>query len=401
MRVVLVVNSLGAGGTERSTAVLLPRLRDLGVNASVVALAHRDEGDEQTVRDLGFPVEILPGGPLPVRVRALRARLRALRPDVVHTAIFDADLIGRLAAAGTGIPVLASLVNTPYAPARLDDPNVAAWKLRVLREVDGITGRALVARFHAVTPGVALDAQRVLRLPAERIRVVERGRDPDELGRRDPERRARVRAGLGLVDDAPLIVTAGRQEFQKGHVHLVEAVGALAATRPDAVLAIAGRAGNATADLERAIGRLAEPRRVLVLGHRDDVADLLAAGDVFAMPSRYEGTAGAAIEALALEAPIVASDLDGTRGLLIDGVNALLVPAADPVELRRAVERVLDDPAGAQARTARGRHLFETRFTLPRSATRMVELYHEVATLPGRPAVWRLRGRRRPADGAP
>jgi hypothetical protein len=142
VRVVLVVNSLGAGGTERSTAVLLPRLRDLGVDASVVALTHRDEGDEQTVRDLGFPVEILPGGPLPVRVRTLRARLLARRPDVVHTAIFDADLIGRLAAAGTGIPVLASLVNTPYAPARLDDPNVAAWKLRVLREIDGFTGRA-------------------------------------------------------------------------------------------------------------------------------------------------------------------------------------------------------------------------------------------------------------------
>jgi glycosyltransferase involved in cell wall biosynthesis len=132
-------------------------------------------------------------------------------------------------------------------------------------------------------------------------------------------------------------------------------------------------------------------------------SDLLAAADVFAMPSRYEGTAGAAIEALALEAPIVASDLDGTRGLLIDGVNALLVPAADPVELRRAIERVLADPAGAHARTARGRHLFETRFTLARSATRMVELYHEVAALPGRPALGRARGGgdRRPAAGAP
>lgn len=385
MRVLFVINSLGAGGTERSTAVLLPRLRDLGIDAVVVCLDHRDEGDERSVRDQGFDVRVLAGGRLPARVRELRHLVGELRPDVVHTAIFDADVLGRLAAAGTGVPVLSSLVNTPYDPSRRDDPNVVPWKLRVLQAVDAVTARTLVSRFHAVTEGVALDGAAVLHVPMARIRVVERGRDPEAFGRREPARRARVRRGLGLDDDAELVLAVGRQEFQKGHVHLVEAFGALAQDRPAAVLAIAGRTGNATADLGAAIAALDDPDRVRVLGHRDDVADLLVAADVFAMPSRYEGTAGAAIEALALEAPVVASDLAGTRGVLRHGDNALLVPPARPDELRRALAEVLDDPASAHERAARGRALFEERFTLDRSAERMAALYRDVAALPGRP----------------
>jgi glycosyltransferase involved in cell wall biosynthesis len=385
VRVVFVINSLGAGGTERSTAVLLPRLRALGVDAVVVCLGHRDEGDEQQVLAQGFDVRVIEARSWPGRVRELRRILRAVAPAVVHTAIFDADIVGRLAAAGTGIPVMSSLVNTPYDPSRLGDPNVVAWKLRVLREVDSRTGRSLVSRFHAVTEGVAVDGAATLRIPTERISVVERGRDPEALGRRDPARRARVREQLALAAGDELILAVGRQEFQKGHVHLVAAFGALARDRPGAVLAIAGRTGNATDAIDRAIAALEDPGRVRMLGHRDDVADLLVAADVFAMPSLYEGTAGAAIEALALEVPVVASDLDGTRGVLMDGANARLVPAARPDALRRALVEVLDDPEAAGVRVARGRELFEDRFTLDRSATRMVELYREVAGLPGRP----------------
>lgn len=390
VRVVFVINSLGAGGTERSTAVLLPRLRALGLETVVVCLAHRDEGDEQTVIAQGFDVRVLEGRSWSARIRELRVILRAVEPAMVHTAIFDADIVGRLAAAGTGIPVMSSLVNTPYDRSRRDDPNVVAWKLRVLRELDSVTGRALVSRFHAVTEGVALDGAAMLRVPRARITVVERGRDPGALGRRDAARRARVRQALDLRGGDELILAVGRQEFQKGHVHLVEAFAGMARDRPRAVLAIAGRSGNASAALDRAIAGLDDPGRVRVLGHRDDIADLLVAADVFAMPSLYEGTAGAAIEALALEVPVVASDLGGTRGVLIDGVNAVLVPAARPQALGRALVQVLDDPDAASERVARGRALFEDRFTLERSAARMFALYHEVARLPGRPGHRRL-----------
>jgi glycosyltransferase involved in cell wall biosynthesis len=381
VRVAFVINSLGAGGTERSTTVLLPHLRDRGIEPVVLVLAHRAEGDEATVIEAGFAVHVVEPTALVARVRALRGHLGALRPDVVHTAIFEADVAGRLAAIGTGIPVISSLVNTPYDPERLRDPNVSSRKLQAVRAIDGATGRLLTTRFHAVTEGVAEDAVTSLHLPPSRISVVERGRDPQALGRRSAPRRAAVRDRLGWGDDRTLVLAVGRQEHQKGHVHLVRALARLSGGRPEIEVAIAGRSGNATAAIEAAVASTPpEVRdRIHLLGHRDDIPDLLAAADVFAMPSLYEGTAGAAIEAFALEVPVVATTLRGTRGLLIDGENALLVPVGDDRALADAILATLDDPDATATRVKAGRNAFEERFTLERSADAMAALYQDVA----------------------
>lgn len=374
----MVITSLGAGGTERSTALLLPLVRERGIDVTVVTLVHRDEGDEQRVIDDGFDVRLLAATRFPGRVREVRRLIGEVRPDLVHTAIFDADQVGRVAAVRTGVPVLGSLVNTPYVAERLADPNVDRRKLTAVRAIDSFTARTLGTHFHAVTAGVAADATGSLGIPADRITVVERGRDPDALGRWTPERREAARRSLGIEPDQEVILAVGRQEHQKGHVVLVEALALLAGSRPRAMVVVAGRSGNATAAVDEAIERAGLGDRVRRLGHRDDVADLLVAADVFALPSRYEGTAGAAIEALALEVPVVASDLAGTRGLLVDGENARLVPVGDPRALARALAATLDDPE-RRAQVERGRALFEERFTLSRSADRMAELYADVA----------------------
>ena len=107
----------------------------------------------------------------------------------------------------------------------------------------------------------------------------------------------------------------------------------------------------------------------------------------FALPSRYEGTAGAAIEALALETPIVATALVGTEGLLVDDDNARLVPVGDAAALAGALLEVAHDPAAAARRAQSGRRTFEHRFTLDRSADAMVALYRSVAAMPARPRV--------------
>lgn len=381
MRVAFVINSLGAGGTERSTAVLLPLLRDRGIEPVVLVLAHRSEGDEAAVIDAGFPVFVVEPTSLVARVRALRGQIRALRPDVVHTAIFEADVAGRLAAIGTGVPVISSLVNTPYDPERLRDPNVSSRKLQAVRAIDGLTGWLLTTRFHAVTEGVADDAVASLHIRPSRISVVERGRDPEALGRRSAARRASVRDRLGWRDDRTIVLAVGRQEHQKGHVHLVRALERLADVQPPIEVVIAGRTGNATAAIEAAIAACRPPvrDRIHLLGHRDDIPDLLAAADVFAMPSLYEGTAGAAIEAFALEVPIVATTLRGTRGLLVDGENALLVPVGDDRALADALLATLVDPDATSTRVKSGRVAFEERFTLERSADAMAALYEDVA----------------------
>jgi glycosyltransferase involved in cell wall biosynthesis len=111
---------------------------------------------------------------------------------------------------------------------------------------------------------------------------------------------------------------------------------------------------------------------------RDDVPDLLAAADVFAFPSRWEGAGGTLLEAMALEAPIVTSDLATLRQTVDDSV-AVLVRPDDARALAAGIVRVLDDPTAATARAAAGRARFEAEFTIGTGARRMARLYGGVA----------------------
>ena len=146
-----MINGLGTGGSERSLAELLPRLRERGVEPVIACLFRRTEGVHEGVEAQGFDARVLPGPGWAARARALRRLVRATEPDLVHTAIFESDVLGRWAARRTSVPVLTSLVNTSYGPARRADPNVRAWRLQVVRTVDGWTARHLTAHFHAVT----------------------------------------------------------------------------------------------------------------------------------------------------------------------------------------------------------------------------------------------------------
>jgi glycosyltransferase involved in cell wall biosynthesis len=287
-------------------------------------------------------------------------------------------VVGRFAAAGRGRPVLSSLVNVAYAPIRLHDPNVRASRLWAARMIDGWTARHLTTHFHALTEAVKRGAVSSLRIDPERITVIERGRDPERLGEPSRKRRAAARAALGLTQDGDVVVTVGRQEFQKGQRHLLEAFARLAAARPEAVLLVAGREGHASADLETFRAGLGVGDRVRLLGHRTDVPEILAAADVFAFPSLYEGFGGAVIEAMALGLPVVASDLPALHEVVEAERTGVLVPPGSAADLASAIGGLLDDPARARAMGERGRATFLERFTVERTTARMVELYGRI-----------------------
>ena len=336
-----------------------------------------EEGVQEEVKRQGTDVRILSGN-AGAQMRALRRLLQTERPALVHTTLFTSNLLGRFAALGTGVPVLTSLVNTSYAPVRLRDPNITPWKLRLVQAADALTA-PLTDHFHAVTEAVKEASVRDLRIAPERITVVERGRNPAWLGESDPERRRQARERLGLAEEDEVLLNLGRQDYQKGQRYLLEAFERLAQGRPCLRLLVAGRPGGATPDLERAMRQMAHDDRVRFLGHRSDIPDLLAAADVFVFPSLFEGIGGACIEAMALGLPVVCSDLPGMREVIEHGRSGLLVEPANADALAQATGALLDDPERAEAMGRRGRERFEERFTLARSAERMVDLFHHVA----------------------
>ena len=247
------------------------------------------------------------------------------------------------------------------------------------RPLDAATAH-LVDHFHAVSEGVAEANIRALHVP----RDASRSSNEAALARASGlERRhdvMRVRQRLGVAETprscSPSAVRSTRSarstssrradrcsiEFRP---HRVLDRRASPATRPPAL-----RAG--LADHPRAA-----PSRTL-LGHRDDVPDLLCAADVLAIPSLYEGTAGAAIEAMALRCPVVCTSVTGVGGILDDGDNALLVPTSDPYAFADRLRDTLTDEHCANLLRENGLRRFDQRFNAQRSASELIKLYEQL-----------------------
>lgn len=378
LKVLFVIEGMGTGGTERSVAELLPYLKAAGIQPIVVCF-HRREGVEQQLLAQGFDLRFLSGKNVRQRIQQLRRLLNIERPDVVHTALFRADIVGRLAAIGTAIPVISSLTSTPYRPVRFRDPNVNARTLRLMQLVDVSTGRLFTSHFHAVSHAAKAAAIADMYLPAQRITVIQRGRNTERLGEPSQERRRLARQTLNLAPEAKVLVNLGRHEYAKGQHHILEAMAQLRECHPEIVLLLAGRTGLATPTLEQLRTQTGLNGQVRFLGYREDIPDILAAADLFVFPSLYEGLPGAVLEAMALGLPIVAFDIPPVREVVAVNENALLVETGSTAQLTTAIQTLLEDQALANRFSQRSRAIFLERYTLEKSAAQMIDLYTRVA----------------------
>jgi len=371
LRVLYVINGLGTGGAERSLIELIEPLSVRQVEVKIAYLIERSEG----VASEGLAnVETFQVGPrLVPALPRLGRLLRRLEPDLLHTTIFEADLIGRLASIGSGVKVVTSLVNTSYSRAGASNPDVSNTKLALARMIDGFTARHINAGFHALTEAAKRENAADLRLDPASIEVVPRGRSTARLGKPSIERRLATRGRLGLADDQPVLLSVGRREHQKGQVHAVEAMGVIRTTHPSARLLIAGRDGAASARLEAVTEKLGLDDHVVFLGHRPDVADIMVASDVLVFPSLYEGFGGTLVEAMALGLPIVASDIPVMREVVAE--TGLLVERGSAPELAEAVRLVLDDATTARRLREAGIARYESRYRLDVVADEMRDMY--------------------------
>lgn len=383
VRVLYVIESLSRAGAEESLAAMAPLLRSDGIDLRIAYLHERPGLRDQLV-DSGVPLVSLATGPATRWAWLSRTRhaVAAIRPDLVHTTLFEADLVGRLAGRWNAVPVVSSLVNVAYGRTESGGRQVRRSRLALAWTADAATAR-LVRRFHALTDHVADVMAHRLLIPRSRVEVIPRGRDPVALGQRTAKRRSSTRLCLGVADDVPLVLAVGRQEWQKGLDTLLHAVPRILASEPRARFVVAGREGNETAELRRLRLTLPGADRVEFLGMRDDVPDLLAAADVLAFPSRWEGAGGTVLEAMALECPVVASDLPVFAGVL-DEHSAVLVPVGDAGALADGVIGTIRSPGPARERSARARTRFLDQYTLAGVARRMSDFYARTATSPDR-----------------
>ena len=274
--------------------------------------------------------------------RALLAVLRAERPDLVHAHMPISGFLARLAARLAGVPRIAYtchgfLFNQP-----------GPWLRRAASlSMEWLAGRCTDV-FMTVSGAEAEDARR-LRICRGAV-PVGNGRAPARF-RPDPETRQRVRTEMKVPPHRVVVAIVARLVRHKGHPELVAAMKQLVDEGVNAELWVIGDRlpsdhGEDLAPMFAASGLGPRLRR---LGYRDDVPALLAAADIFALPSQFEGLPMSIIEAMLTGLPVVAADVRGPREQVLHRETGLLVPPGDTAALARALHLLAAD-AGLRAR---------------------------------------------------
>ena len=337
IRVVHVVDSLAeTGGAERRLVEEVVAMSHRFADQRVVRLFERDELQDRLER-AGIPVTALglsgrrAGRTWPWAAARLHATLRRWRPDVVHTTLFTANLVGQLAARPLRIPVVSSFNRTgEIGLQRALQPGMAGWRGRTMHAIARRAARSDGVRFRAVSAYARDSNCELFRVPPSRVTVVPRGIDVE------PPSPAVDRSAFGL--------RAGRAALRQRRP---DGAGEGAASARRIVRRRAGRPARRRAGRRRR-GRL---RRTAQCGRPSPVtvstapctssagartrSALIAAADVFVFSSLSEGSPSAVLEAMALGTPVVAFDIAPVVELT--GGYARLVPAGSTSELGKAM----------------------------------------------------------------
>jgi glycosyltransferase involved in cell wall biosynthesis len=294
------------------------------------------------------------------------ARLRKLRPDILNTHTEYPDIVGLALRLAGGVRRFVrtghNVVEWPFAP-HIARKVSRLYPLVCAREV-GVS-RAVVA---------ILDQHPVARLLRRRALYIPNAIEPEVVLAQRTGRD--MRALLGVPPQAPLFGVVGRLSDQKGMPYLFAAMRDIRAALPDARLLIVGN-GEKSEELRALVVELGLDDCITFLGPRTDAIDIIAAMDVFVSSSLWEGLPTVILEAMLLGTPVVATDIAGSRDLVIDGHTGLLAPPRDAAALAQAAIRQYCERERARAMSAAARRHIE-QFTIREVAQAYGALYTEL-----------------------
>ena len=361
-RILQIIPTLDRAGAEKQMVLLVRGLPRDEFDVHVCAIT-RGGPFEADLTEAGIPVHVI-GKQWKIDPAAywrLSDHVRRLRPDVIHTWMFTANAYGQAAGIARGVRRL-------VAGYRCVDP----WKSRFHFAIDHRIGRRcsrLVANSRCVR-----DFYVHHHLPAEKFLVIPNGvasAEPSDTTRRQ------WLAELGLPDGSRLIGLVGRLWPQKRVKDAIWAADLLKVIRDGVHLLVIGD-GPHRQRLLRFRDQVVIRDKVHFLGHRSDVPRMMPHFDVLWSTSGYEGQSNAIMEAMAAGVPVVATDVPGTRDLVIHETNGYLVGVGDRAAIARHTNRLLDDPELAARLGAAGRERMQSEFGIEKMVERHVALYREL-----------------------
>jgi glycosyltransferase involved in cell wall biosynthesis len=363
-RIAFCVTDLDAGGAERALVQIVTRLDRRRWEPHVFCL---DAGGVLVGELRSAGVDVVCLGARRARdflvVWPLYRQLAALRPAILQTFLFHANVVGRLAGAVARVPVIVSGIR------------VAEKRSQIRLWLDRATDR-LVTRHVCVSQDVADFS--VLRggLPRGKMRVIPNGVDFERFANAAPADLAQ----FGVPGGSRVLLFVGRLDPQKGPQQLLEAAAELFPTHADLHLVMVGdgplagelRAWTATRNLAS---------RIHFVGRQDNVAGLLRAADVFVLPSQWEGLPNVVLEAMAAGTPVVATAAEGVRDLFAQAKAGVVVPLGGEIGLAEALRSALTEIGTLRVAAKSAQQTIRERFTWDRVAAEYEQLYAELLRL--------------------
>ncbi len=300
-------------------------------------------------------------------VRLLRL-LRRCRVDLVHVHSPRAAILACPAAAVLRLPAVVTVHLPAYHLSRGRDARarLSRW---LYQQAEKFWNRYLTQRLIHVSRRVYEEQLALHLLAPARAVVIQNGVELE--GSAAGPSRSTVRAALGTPGDTRVIVSVGRLDVQKGLDTLLTALGRLRPARSSVWLV---GDGPERAGLEAQARALGISEWVRFLGFRSDVPALLQASDLFVLPSRYETTPIAILEAMAAGLPSIVTDVGDNRYLVEDGASGLVVPPDDVSDLAAAIETLLSDPERRQRMGAAARERVAA-YSIERTVQRVQDVY--------------------------
>lgn len=352
--VALCITDLDMGGAEQAMVELATRLQWIHFEPIVYCLGPRPQVEEAscvpTLEDAGLEVQFLDAQSvwqIQPTVRRLEQLLRKQRPALIQTFLFHANLVGRLAARRAG-------VSRVVAGLRVAERR--RWHLWA----DRLTS-SLVDRYVCVSEAVARYATHRGGLARDKLVVIPNGIDVEkysDIPAFDPQT-------LGIASGRRLVTYIGRLEGQKGVHWLLKTAPAWLNRLPDCDLLIVGK-GPQQPRLEQLCQKLGIASRVHFVGWRSDVPEILAASQMLALPSRWEGMPNVVLQAMASRLPVIATDAEGVRELLGPEADAQVVRYGDSQAFTNKLVKILSDQQLAAELGGKNRFRAEREFTFER-----------------------------------
>jgi glycosyltransferase involved in cell wall biosynthesis len=374
IKVMHVITTLGPAGAETMLCRMASGMDGTRFENEVVSLtgildlAERMQETGVRVRTLGMRRGI----PNPLLVVRLAQWIRQSKPDVIHTWMYHANLVGALAARLAGnVPVVWGIHHSAL------DPRVDKRRTLLVNQACALLSRRFPARIVCCSEAALLIHKR-LRYAAEKMEVIPNGFDLEQV-KPSASARVSVREELGIPRNAPLIGMAARFHPHKDHRNFVRAAELLCKQIPNVHFLLCGMdVGWQNSRLAGWIESAGIREHCHLLGQRGDVSRLFAAMDIATSASRSEAFPVVVGEAMACGTPCVVTDV-GDSAMMVDQTGIVVAPG-NPDALAGAWRKLID--AGPEVRRRLGlaaRQRVEQNFALPAIVDRYQDIYARLA----------------------